>query len=223
MDKDLEHADNDSMGDPYDHDGSSGMFDLFGSALTRLFDRRPLYDRGGDEDVVMLVPRLGLQFSAAAWKPVVGMTNCYSYALTAAAHGQGAPGQLLNPPHFKTSVIAGRDVTIEDLRGLLDRDGLVRVSLEHITPAENHLVAVAYEPGMDYHFYRRDGDGTWSHKAGRCLPSNIDGSGHLIASPEECDRGPYHAFVGYFVVPNTGILYRKDNRIFEFDLPEPGF
>lgn len=58
-------------------------------------------------------------------------------------------------------------------------------------------IALALSP-TDYHWWRRDAGGWWSHKQGRTAPSNTDYVGNLVVSPETTNRGPYEHFVGYF-------------------------
>jgi len=63
----------------------------------------------------------------------------------------------------------------------------------------------------DYHFYRQDKGGYWSHKRGYDLPiSNIDASSNKIIDPKACSRNyesssyyhsaNYRLFSGYFMV-----------------------
>jgi len=63
-----------------------------------------------------------------------------------------------------------------------------------------HTVALVVFPGYDYHWYRLDSDGMWSHKPGRTPARNTDNSLQPIANPELADRGPYTEFCGYFTV-----------------------
>ena len=56
------------------------------------------------------------------------------------------------------------------------------------------LVALAYAPGRDYHWWRKDEDGTWSHKSGITPIKTVDDSGEIITDPGECDRGIYTEF-----------------------------
>ena len=63
------------------------------------------------------------------------------------------------------------------------------------------------EPDIDYHWYRQNPDGTWSHKPGRTEVTNLDASEELIFDPEICDRNyetssgiNYNEFIGYFAV-----------------------
>src|SRR5205085_1582186 len=55
-------------------------------------------------------------------------------------------------------------------------------------------VALVIWPGRDYHWYRQDKVGCWSHKPGRTPAINTDNSGHAITNPQTCDRGNYTAF-----------------------------
>ncbi|MBV9102244.1 MAG: hypothetical protein JO060_01570 [Candidatus Eremiobacteraeota bacterium] len=55
-------------------------------------------------------------------------------------------------------------------------------------------------PGYDFHWYRRDRDGTWSHKPGGTEARNVDNSGHIITDPRTADRGPYTQFCGCYCV-----------------------
>ena len=55
-------------------------------------------------------------------------------------------------------------------------------------------------PGWDYHWFRQDADGMWSHKPSHDPATNVDYAGHPIVNPETADRGPYTQFCGYFCV-----------------------
>ena len=66
---------------------------------------------------------------------------------------------------------------------------------------------------LDYHFYRQDNNGYWSHKTGHDPVSNVDASGKLITNPETCDRNydkkkndefNYEIFCGYYAVKYNG-------------------
>jgi hypothetical protein len=68
------------------------------------------------------------------------------------------------------------------------------------------------------HFYRRDSDGQWSHKAKNCNVSRVDSLGLPILDPVTANRDyrgviinglhfdlNYETFVGYFYVPQDGL------------------
>ena len=58
----------------------------------------------------------------------------------------------------------------------------------------------------DYHRYRQNPDGTWSHKPGHGPVTNLDASQNFIWNPETSDRNyykgalNYNVFVGYYCV-----------------------
>lgn len=56
----------------------------------------------------------------------------------------------------------------------------------------------------DYHFWRRDLNGTWSHKNGRGCVHRMDHSNNKIFNPVLADRGEYTKFCGFYCVPNFG-------------------
>ncbi|NLO63598.1 MAG: hypothetical protein GX099_09275 [Clostridiaceae bacterium] len=74
-----------------------------------------------------------------------------------------------------------------------------------------YKVALVLSDG-DYHWYRQNPDGTWSHKRGQSEVLNVDASQKIIYDPEFCDRDyrdkdkspkdSYDYFAGFFeVVP----------------------
>ena len=56
-------------------------------------------------------------------------------------------------------------------------------------------------PDVDFHWYRKNAEGFWSHKPGGTAVRNIDNSGVIIHDPETCDRGGYTEFCGYRYCP----------------------
>jgi hypothetical protein len=62
-----------------------------------------------------------------------------------------------------------------------------------------YLVALVIAPSIgDFHWYRKNKEGFWSHKPGQTPVRNVDNSTHVINDPQFCDRGPYTQFCGYF-------------------------
>ena len=59
----------------------------------------------------------------------------------------------------------------------------------------------------DYHFYRQDENGYWSHKDGKNPVKNYDAKNNKIVDPYLADRNyknnKYTDFCGYFCVPNN--------------------
>ncbi len=77
-------------------------------------------------------------------------------------------------------------------------DGLVGISSgTDPCPGDMHRVYLVTWPGRDYHWYREDTDGMWSHKPGSTPATNRDGSGQLIPNPEYADIGMYTDRCGF--------------------------
>ncbi len=62
-------------------------------------------------------------------------------------------------------------------------------------------------PDMDYHWYRQNPDGTWSHKRGPTLVIDFDAALNKIYDPQICNRNygstNYSEFVGYYAVSSV--------------------
>ena len=75
-------------------------------------------------------------------------------------------------------------------------------------------VALVVHNGTDYHWYRQDKGGLWSHKDGSNPVKDFDASNQKIFNPQNCDRDygkdlNYKQFCGFFCVnreeaPNLG-------------------
>ena len=83
-------------------------------------------------------------------------------------------------------------------------------------PCDHYRIALVLDKNgkhLDYHFYRQDLDGYWSHKTGHDPISNIDASGNKIYDPKKIDRNydkdnndhfNYDIFCGYYSVKYNG-------------------
>jgi RHS repeat-associated protein len=72
-------------------------------------------------------------------------------------------------------------------------------------PAGMYKVALALKLSLlrkDYHWYRQDSNGEWSHKMPFSTAKNVDNSSNKITDPENCDRGQYGYFGGFFITGN---------------------
>jgi hypothetical protein len=73
------------------------------------------------------------------------------------------------------------------------------------------------DPDNDYHWYRQDADGDWSHKPGGTKVTRKDASGHRIHRPDLADRDytkgsgtlNYEQFCTYMCVPRNKTLRLK--------------
>jgi len=72
--------------------------------------------------------------------------------------------------------------------------------------------------GEDYHFYRQDDDGTWSHKPGSTEPTKVDASGKKILNPKKSNRNygfkggvNYNIPCSFFCIKNTKAIRSTGN------------
>jgi hypothetical protein len=120
--------------------------------------------------------------------------NCYNYANDKITNSFAQPGRGSGTVGPSPPDCLGTGAASE-------RDGLIRISNPSSTPSEGQYVALVIAPfpsQPDFHWYRRDDNGMWSHKRGTSPVQNTDFQGELISSPEGCDRGPYTIFCGYY-------------------------
>jgi hypothetical protein len=125
--------------------------------------------------------------------------NCYNYASNKRTDTFAQPGRGCG--HMYTA-ISCPEVT----RGALC-DGLHhRFNCFPDTERPRYLVALVVAPGpgfIDFHWYRKNREGFWSHKPGGTAVRNVDNRGRVITDPQTCDRGPYTQFCGYFYTCRT--------------------
>lgn len=114
--------------------------------------------------------------------------NCYNYAndkMTfspyTAQPGRGG-GQVWGTTEAQ--------ITNDRIKEAARRDGLVVVSAgagggipDIKRGSRYHLVALAVDPGFDYHWYRLDSNGCWSHKPGLAPITNKDYNNQKIEDP----------------------------------------
>lgn len=116
--------------------------------------------------------------------------NCYAYA------NNNATGTFPQPGRGSGSMFSSLDCG--DVGAASQRDGLVPTDTYEQSRA-GWYVALVIWPDNDYHWYRQDTVGCWSHKPGGTAARNWDNSGNPIADPQSCDRGPYTVFCTFMV------------------------
>ncbi len=130
----------------------------------------------------------------------VQMKNyCYNYATNRRTDSYAKPGrasgQEADQGHYD----------VASLTKWLEADGLIPTTLAAGCQNNRSLIAMVLAPIVpDYHFLRRDADGTWSHKNGFTAAKNTDNSDIVITDPEATtswnNLWPYNVFGGYFCV-----------------------
>lgn len=134
--------------------------------------------------------------------------NCYRYACDDPAK----PGEAHSP--FPGGSDPGRHITCKDImdgarkQGAQDPDGSGCCAKGWRKIAG--VVQDKSNPGSDndFHWYRQEADGTWSHKRGATAASKVDASGNPITDPAKANRkypgsDDYDAFCGYLCVPDN--------------------
>ncbi|KAL4220610.1 hypothetical protein ACF0H5_021007 [Mactra antiquata] len=123
---------------------------------------------------------------------VIRRNNCYNYGTNRQTNTFAQPGRAsgvrLNTSHINATLVYS----------LCVRDGLTR--LNGPTPGNDCLMALVIWPGSDFHFYRLDDNGFWSHKPGRTAVIDTDHSRRRMNDIEAADHGPYTVFAGYLGV-----------------------
>ncbi|KAL9958426.1 hypothetical protein ACROYT_G035438 [Oculina patagonica] len=120
--------------------------------------------------------------------------NCYNYANDKITDTFAQPGKAAGVPLPDV-------LTIENLKLSTQADGLTLLEAQkHMcAPAgPRHLVALFLYNGtdkslpfdQDYHFYRLDNNGHWSHKPGENPATDRDGNGDRIVDPRTAVQAP---------------------------------
>jgi hypothetical protein len=134
-------------------------------------------------------------YNPGAWNnpAVQPNNNCYNYANDHATNTFAQPGRahgkqtsIMDCGHVQPAAVA---------------DGLAAAPnfTAPLAAGAGWYVALVIWPGSDYHWYRQDIVGCWSHKPGSTAARNVDNAGKQISDPKTCDRGPYTVFCDYMV------------------------
>jgi hypothetical protein len=128
------------------------------------------------------------------------LNKCYNYATDVMTDHGALPGEGSGTACCSTDA----SVNCKKVGAAAVRDKLQATNgVTTGNPPHAHFVALAVEPAgtpaRDFHWYRRDCNGFWSHKVGNSPARNWDDSGQPIVDPQTCNRGPYSVFCGYYV------------------------
>ena len=121
--------------------------------------------------------------------------NCYNYANNKATNTFAQPGRG-----------SGTEITALSCGGVQPAsisDGLRSVPTFRASISSGWYVALVVWPGKDYHWYRQDSSGCWSHKPGRTPATAVDNRDQKLVDPRVADRGPYTSFCSYMVTNRT--------------------
>jgi hypothetical protein len=96
-----------------------------------------------------------------------------------------------------------------------DVKGLKLSSFEEKCKPNMSKIALVADEDEDYHFYRQDSNGFWSHKPGATSVTHLDATKRPIYDPQLASRKyddtslNYDKFCGYLCVPKDRKLYFK--------------
>jgi RHS repeat-associated protein len=124
--------------------------------------------------------------SAPVWDPSLNNSewyyrsnNCYSYAMN---RGGNLAGVLFGQPGYHPGASSGKEYQSLSCSSILEatrRDGATSPKADGSCPAGYHLGRLFIKPsnwlgiGGDYHWYRQDADGNFSHKQGGNVPRGL--------------------------------------------------
>lgn len=123
------------------------------------------------------------------------------------------PGRASGYP--KWSKVKGK--RCPDLLSRLKGDvrGLKTIGFDKKCPGKTSKIALVVDEDQDYHFYRQDSNGMWSHKPGATRVTNLDATGRPIYDPALSSRQydksglDYDRFCSYLCAPKDRKLSFK--------------
>lgn len=126
--------------------------------------------------------------------------NCYNYANDHITNTFAQPGRAHG--HQATKMAC------PDVDAAAQADGLKNTPnfTGTLTAGHGWYVALVVWPNVDYHWYRQDKVGCWSHKPGGTAARNVDNSNQAITDPKTCNRGPYTQFCGYLITTKSVVI-----------------
>lgn len=131
------------------------------------------------------------------WGQIQYTNNCYNYSNNKRTDTFAQPG--------RASGNQAGEMTADAVRAAAISDGLELTDRWSESPSGKTKIALVIWPGWDYHWYRKDSNGLWTHKPGSTEATNLDNSGQSITNPETCNRGGYTVFAAYFFTPSDSV------------------
>jgi hypothetical protein len=141
-------------------------------------------------------------YNPALWNipSVQPFNNCYNYANNRITNTFAQPGRAHGKMYTALTCAAVEPAAVAD--------GLHAVpNFTATLPAgQGWYVALVIWPNSDYHWYRQDNVGCWSHKPGGTAARNVDNAGNRITDPRTANRGPYTQFCTFMVTTHAVVI-----------------
>jgi hypothetical protein len=152
------------------------------------------------------------------WQECTEGVNCYSYILNRPDYYWSVPGMgfahASGQKYIDSFKSHFKDFSLEDFRkSLIEgamRDGLIL--LKEPTEKDGYYLVTLFFPknNQDFHWYRKDSDGSWSHKDGWEPARNKDDDGNLTYDPQTAALPLYPVLGGFFLVPWSGVALKQN-------------
>lgn len=132
--------------------------------------------------------------------------NCYAYATNDLRTDRN---RKPHPGHLSGIESDEFDYTCPTMEKYVFTDYPDAYKIDYDKPCKcNYFKAfMTVDPKNDFHLYRQDANGYWSHKPGSREVTNIDATGNYIINPEKADREykkyNYEDSCFFFCVPHN--------------------
>jgi hypothetical protein len=155
--------------------------------------------------------------------------NCWSYGLNVIDPKQfgqcDGQDKSCEPLYHQPGATKGLTERLYDVKGrrcdvmedlmIADIPTIKKTEFHKKCPAGTSKIALVMHRGEDYHFYRQDADGWWSHKDGANPVKRFDAEGRPIWNPKTAARDyrprgsflNYKDFCGFYCVPRKEELH----------------
>lgn len=189
--------------------------------------------------VYTILPTSGfeIEYEPEVWNydPVQRNTNCFSYAFNSQVGENDNNPFKLQPLNESYGYISQSQIQADTIESYINNTATkYGLTFEAVGKYEKcapgtYKVALVIAPGQDYHWYRQNPDGTWSHKPGEQPITNLDASGNLIYDPEIANRQyfylieyifgtyvlelNYSEFIGFYEVAPLNNMYVNSNNV----------
>jgi len=174
----------------------------------------------------------GLTYKPEVWRSydVCTSTNCYIYAINLPKNPHSTTGKYWSWEHVQPGKLGGVKNISQTFISPFDKEKFINAVKLDLAAIDMEIVESTYEEVRkgrwwkvalvfdnspmgfgDYHWYRQNEDGTWSHKMGSGDVKNVDSSDQPITNPETCNRGRYTTFVGFYMIRKKN--KRKNDKV----------
>ncbi|MEK5234536.1 hypothetical protein NST99_02310 [Paenibacillus sp. FSL L8-0470] len=144
-------------------------------------------------------------YDTSVWAPLTDKANCYAYMLNISTYS----GHKLQPGEKAGNIFSSLTTTSIINAAQADMPYLSKSirssSYSEVPGYREYKVALVIAPNYDYHWYRQDADGGWSHKRGLTAIDFRDASGISIRNPQTANRNygnglNYSTFSGWYII-----------------------